>query len=532
MLAVHGRAAANADEVIRAICDLSRGMTRPAFRGQENARWALHSGAVRRVLKAHGEEVLSHVSLLQDLVREYHRDELLLPMETIEGKGSTDLQKLSTLQHLGAGTGLLDFTESPLVALWFACQQDNDDPDANGAVFAVDIGNHNVATNGRLLADPLDQTVLPRGPVCYYEPDRSLGARVVAQQSVFLIGNPLVPEQHTTKCEIPADVKESVVGSLRGMGLSRRALFGDVPGLAAMNGPRVPLAKPLLGTPRYQKESGDLAYQERRFGDALLAYQAFTASYPGIAEPYCLLGDTFAALGRYEEAVAAYADAEKHLDSPVVVRPGGRVTTDHPRRLMLRAIHYNRGNARAELGDHSEAVADFGSALELDVSMGVESADVRYNRANSRFELGDYAEAFEDYQAVEDLMDPSDALLGMGNCRIMLGEFDLALACFERGAGDGGTMSEACQRNAHHTREIFAVVKGREYDVVPQAQNLDVRVLGLPAGTSGLVFTGYKGNVGNSPSAIRNTPGGDGYGGAQPLVVRFVEKRGSGGDDG
>ena len=89
------------------------------------------------------------------------------------------------------------------------------------------------------------------------------------------------------------------------MGLSRRALFADVPGLAAMNGPRVPLVNPLSGTPRYQKESGNLAYQERRFNEALLAYQAFAASHAGEAEPHCLLGDTFAALQRYEEAVAA-----------------------------------------------------------------------------------------------------------------------------------------------------------------------------------------------------------------------------------
>ena len=269
-----------ADKAIHTVLDLTAGMTRPVFRGQANANWALHSGAVRRVVKAYGEKLLARVPLLQEVVREYHQNELLLPMETMEGKASTDLQKLSKLQHFGAGTGLLDFTESSLVALWFACQQEDEESDANGAVFAIDIGNHNVATNGRLLDDPLDLGTLPRELVCYYEPDRSLGSRVVAQQSVFLIGNPLIPHEHTRKCEIPATVKESVVQSLRQMGLSRRALFGDVPGLAAMNSTTVPLANVLARAPKQQKELGDLAYQERRFDEALLSYQAFAASNP------------------------------------------------------------------------------------------------------------------------------------------------------------------------------------------------------------------------------------------------------------
>ena len=245
-------------------------------------------------------------------------------------------------------------------------------------------------------------------------------------------------------------------------------------------------------------------------------------------EPHPLLGDTLAALQRYEEAVAAYTEAETHIEAPVAAGLGGQVSPSRADRLMLRAIYYNRGNVRAALGDHPEAVTDFGKALELDESTGVESAAVRYNRANSRFELGEYAEAFEDYQAVEGLMDSSDALLGMGNCQTMIGEFDSALQHFERGAGDGGSASESCQRNAHHTLEVLAVVEGREFEVVRRDRNLDVRVLGLPAGTSGLVFVGHMGNVGNTPSTTRNAPGGDGYDGAQGFVVRFVEKRGPG----
>lgn len=516
------RAAVKADEAIRAACDLSAGMTRPVFRGQANAKWALHSGAVRRVVGAHSEQLLSLVTLLQDLVREYHRDELLLPMETIEGKGPTDLQKLTMLQHLGAGTGLLDFTESPLIALWFACEADPDDAKADGAVFAVDIGNHSVATNGRRLDDPLDLTALPRELVCYYEPDRSLGARVVAQQSVFLIGNPLIPEQHTTKCVIPAKTKRNVVQSLLEMGLSGRALFRDVQGLAAMNGPKVPLARRLSTSQRYQKEAGDLAYQERRFDDALLAYQAFAASHPRVAEPHCLLGDTFAALRHHEEAVAAYTDALTYIETPIVVRRGVRVDGNQVGRPMLRSIYFNRGNAHAALGNHTAAVADFGEALRLDDSLGLRSGDAQYNRANSRFELGEHADAFEDFQAVEGRVHASDARLGMGNCRIMLGDFDLALECFEQGAREGGATSEDCQRNATHTHEVLAVVDGREFEVVRHGLNLDVKLSGLSMGTSGLLFAGCRGNVGNSPSTIRTAPGGRGYG-ARPFVVQFVE---------
>ena len=253
-------------------------------------------------------------------------------------------------------------------------------------MFVVDIGNHNVATNGRLLPDPLDLTVLPQELVCYYEPDRSLGARGRNAAKRF----PDRKSAHSRRAhdEVrdtggPEGERRSGTGGRWGCrgGLCLR----DVPGLAAMNGPSVSAGKSTVRKLRgIRKESGDLAYQERRFDDALLAYHAFAASHAGVAEPHCLLGDTFAALQRYEEAVAAYNEAEKHIEVPVAAGAGAQVSPDRAGTLMLRAIYYNRGNVRAALGDHPEAVADFGKALELDTAMGVESAAVRYNRANSR----------------------------------------------------------------------------------------------------------------------------------------------------
>ena len=55
-----------------------------------------------------------------------------MPMEVMDGATLSDLQRLSVLQHQGAATGLLDFTEYPLVALWFACAERSD---KDGKVF-------------------------------------------------------------------------------------------------------------------------------------------------------------------------------------------------------------------------------------------------------------------------------------------------------------------------------------------------------------------------------------------------------------
>lgn len=48
--------------------------------------------------------------------------------------GSSELEVLTQLQHLGAATGLIDFTTEALVALWFACSEDLEE---DGAVYIL-----------------------------------------------------------------------------------------------------------------------------------------------------------------------------------------------------------------------------------------------------------------------------------------------------------------------------------------------------------------------------------------------------------
>ena len=109
-----------------------------AYRGQNDAEWRLHSAATRRLIEEYGDGVVFDPEFSEKYL-DYHTFNLINPARTrgygIEnGRNLTDLELLAKLQHFGAATGLLDFTWSPLVALWFAAA----DPNRDGKVFMID----------------------------------------------------------------------------------------------------------------------------------------------------------------------------------------------------------------------------------------------------------------------------------------------------------------------------------------------------------------------------------------------------------
>ncbi len=501
-------------------------MARPAFRGQADADWRVLSGAVRRLVQAHDGSVLFEPLALLKLVEDYHAG-LLREYSTIAGSvGGSDIQRLSELQHLGAATGLLDFTENPLVALWFACQPAAAVSAGAGSVFVIDIGDPRVVANGRSLKDPLDTSELGE-KVCSYLPDRGLGARVVAQQSVFLIGRPLIPEESMGRVDVPAAAKERVLGHVERMGVTERALFADVPGLAAMNAASVPLPRRTLrGAPSLA--DGHQAFQVARYEDALRAYRVFAAAHGDAAEGYCLMGDAYAALGRFGEAADAYAKALRRLDAanakPAAPDGGARPVADAGRPVPG-SVHFNLGNALAAQGNHGEAVLAFGQALDRTRTQGADHGRIRYNRANSLFELGKYEDAFEDYEAAMSAVDPGSALLGMGNCKVMLGEFGGAIDCFGRPARDDGAPLDGRMFNLVQARSLQEEVDGREYSRVLDGRNLQLVVEDWQGRPTFVGFSGYKGNVGNAPSTLRRAPGGSGYGGGEEFFVMLTGPR-------
>ena len=234
-----------AEGIVNEIREKSRNMARPVYRGQANACWDLESGAVYRLRKANEKSKVQNFpeddESLRKLLKRYHDEILLEPKRVIDGDVSQNLlQKLSILQHQGAATGLLDFTESPLVALWFACKGETK---KDAKVFMFDIYNTQIAKNGTNLEDPFDAGHY----LVYYEPDHSLGTRIVAQKSVFVIVNTieslesLESSYQIKSVEIPQSSRIELLEYLESLGYSETSLFKDIPGLAMANTRNIPL---------------------------------------------------------------------------------------------------------------------------------------------------------------------------------------------------------------------------------------------------------------------------------------------------
>ena len=499
-------------EVIARVLAAAANMDRAVFRGHGKATWKLHSGAVRRLKKKHGKQILKYKEELQELLDKYHKEHLIGPMQIIDGQEMSPIQRLSILQHQRAATGFLDFTENALVALWFACDEK---PRKDGAVVILDIGDHEFATNGRAVADPFDTG----RPAVFYEPDRSLSPRIVAQQSVFVICDPLLQSPHLKSVPVPREAKEEIQTYLRGLGMSEASLFGDVPGLAAANKHDTPLSPDVQFTPNQYRSRGNRAYQQAQYEAALEAYESYVAALPDVAEPYCLQGDALAALARFREAIEAYTKAIENMDRPAKLAEGVVLTPKSVSKEMLQVIYYNRGNAHAANGDHTSAIADFTEALE---QSNERRAPLLYNRGNSKYALQRFPDAYEDFEAAWLETRRSDAALAMGNCKVLMGEIDEAMRRYYNGSDRPPESAAAgCKANIALLDPLLKEIQGHDYELKPQGFTLTIAADREPAS---YLCTGNTGNTGNIPSGLRTAQGGAGYPGARGFVVKIVRR--------
>lgn len=105
------------------------------FRGQKDVRFAFNSTLYRRLLDASSDKLLIKTP------REHEKAMLDAELSLLEkardmgiGRGLTALETLTLLQHHGSPTRLIDVTSDWKVALYFACESDDD---RDGRVFLV-----------------------------------------------------------------------------------------------------------------------------------------------------------------------------------------------------------------------------------------------------------------------------------------------------------------------------------------------------------------------------------------------------------
>ena len=385
-------------------------------------------------------------------------------------------------------------------------------------MFILDIGNPEVAVDGRGLNE---EALFSTERAVYYEPDRTLGARIIAQQSVFVICNPPpIPDPYVRSVAVPKESKEGLRAYLGDLGVSDRVLFGDVPGLARANARSNPLRKSTL-TPEQHRDRGTRAYQAQRYEDALAHYEAYAGALPEVAQPHCLIGDTLSVLGRFEDAVHAYTRAIEKIARPIDIGQGAIVHWEAVGRLMLHTLYYNRGNVHAAAGSHAEAIADFDSALEHGSQL---KRNVLLNRGNSKYVLERFEEASGDFDAVWSERQGSDAALALGNSKVLTGEFHEALKRYLDGARLDEPEGSAvhCRQNAQRCRELLDELEGQHYVVRRQGHVVCVEAA---SGAATFPFAGNRGNVGNTPSGMVNAHGGEGYEGGSGFAVVILPTR-------
>lgn len=212
------------------------------YRGQENEDWQVNSSAYRRLSKQYDAP--------SDVLRRLWGDYLKQIINEIKLRYPSTYRDLSALecmahlQHNRVATGLIDFTYSPLVALWVACAN----KDINGKVFVLENVNEKFIEIGTLEA-------LQRELEAFFGENQeqwhlwapTLDSRTVdtermtMQQSVFVFGLPEMDgEMVAQEIPIPAEHKEKLRSELAKMGISEETLFSDLLGFFERNSQEQP----------------------------------------------------------------------------------------------------------------------------------------------------------------------------------------------------------------------------------------------------------------------------------------------------
>ena len=475
--------------------DNARDLDTHVFRGQGDASWLLHPGAMRR-LRPEGI-VDGGPHFIGEYV-EYHRGLIDRTRRVIpygdKDQSSRALQLLAKLQHFGAATGLLDFTHSPLVALWFAC----DELKLDGKVFFLSKElPHTRYVSGEMekgdIGNVLSRAQDPTGPrYLLWEPmvEGDAALRILGQRSVFVIGRPAIDERHVHSVVIDAADKTELRRELEQLDVSERTIFRDLVGFCQMEGADAPYVT--LSTASAYLRRGNSAMSTGQYSEAIEAYGRCLELGGHKAETYFLRANANAAAKRYRDAIHDYDSA---LQSPDLTAVEG-TSTQYP--WYYFAIFYNRGNMHACLEEYEQAIADYSLASDFAPSFTTS----QFNRGNAHFMQQQFKEAVACYDEVLAVAHASTpALHNKALASVLLGDFETAEACYikiQRVAELGINTLEPLRK----LREILARSRGlktedRDYVTGRQHERWSIRT--TRAGVGRCCSRGYTAMSGTWP---------------------------------
>lgn len=215
------------------------------FRGHSDSTWALTPSLYRAPYKLDYE---------QTLMTRFKQNALPL----LSYRPETSWEWLFLMRHHGCPTRLLDWTESPLVALFFACEKNNDHESKDAHLWCLlpTVLNEQWGLTG---AHPGDIPAFGVGPYLEdFSPEKILltpglkrqpaaaiapreAGRMLVQQSVFTVHHVKTDSlesyadlAHLWRLVIPAAAKPRIRKELATLGISQLSIFPDLDSVAKL----------------------------------------------------------------------------------------------------------------------------------------------------------------------------------------------------------------------------------------------------------------------------------------------------------
>lgn len=208
-------------------------ISRFIFRGQTDIEQDIESSASRRIRIS-----LNVTSILIDSFIKYH--EKLVEIAKIKGYHRKenielkDLELIAELQHFSAATFFIDFSRNPLIALWFAI---NNNYEKDGAIYLLDINDSKRMSQVTFndIENNSISTFFSESNLWYWEPS-NFNLRIPKQHSIFVFGPPIIRKDFFKIIHVDKDFKKSILKDLDKIyDINDISLFSDLPGFARAN---------------------------------------------------------------------------------------------------------------------------------------------------------------------------------------------------------------------------------------------------------------------------------------------------------